>query len=46
MPLPRRPASSLITMGQQISVVAKPSPTPGILRFEANRNLTGQGHES
>ena len=33
-------------MGQQISVVAKPSPTPGILRFEANRNLTGQGHES
>ena len=32
-------------MGQQIAVVAKPSPTPGVLRFEANRNLTGQGHE-
>ena len=33
-------------MGQQIAVVAKPSPTPGIMRYEANRNLTGMGHES
>jgi hypothetical protein len=33
-------------MGQQIAVVAKPSPTPGVVRFEANRNLTGMGHES
>jgi hypothetical protein len=33
-------------MGQQIAVVAKPSHTPGVLRFEANRNLTGMGHES
>ena len=33
-------------MGQQIAVVAKPSSTPGIIRFEANRNLTGQGHET
>ena len=32
-------------MGQQIAVVAKPSSTPGLLRFEANRNLTGMGHE-
>ncbi|MEN9821970.1 MAG: hypothetical protein RLZ04_396 [Actinomycetota bacterium] len=32
-------------MGQQIAVVAKPSRTPGVLRFEANRNLTGSGHE-
>jgi len=32
-------------MGQQIAVVAKPSSTPGVVRFEANRNLTGQGHE-
>ena len=32
-------------MGQQIAVVAKPSPQPGLLRFEANRNLTGMGHE-
>jgi hypothetical protein len=33
-------------MGQQIAVVAKPSPTPGMMRYEANRNLTGMGHES
>ncbi|MBI4935664.1 MAG: hypothetical protein HY828_17415 [Actinobacteria bacterium] len=33
-------------MGQQIAVVAKPSPTPGVVRYEANRNLTGMGHES
>jgi hypothetical protein len=33
-------------MGQQIAVVAKPSPTPGVMRYEANRNLTGMGHES
>ncbi len=32
-------------MGQQIAVVAKPSSNPGVLRFEANRNLTGMGHE-
>ena len=32
-------------MGQQIAVVAKPSSNPGVVRFEANRNLTGQGHE-
>ncbi|MFM7253859.1 MAG: hypothetical protein ACKO27_12455 [Ilumatobacteraceae bacterium] len=33
-------------MGQQIAVVATPSSTPGVLRFEANRNLTGMGHET
>jgi hypothetical protein len=32
-------------MGQQITVVAKPSPRPGVLRLETNRNLTGMGHE-
>ncbi|MEI8238118.1 MAG: hypothetical protein WCI22_01750 [Actinomycetota bacterium] len=32
-------------MGQQIAVVAKPSRTPGVVRYEANRNLTGMGHE-
>lgn len=32
-------------MGQQIAVVEKPSPKQGVLRFEANRNLTGMGHE-
>ena len=32
-------------MGQMVSVVEKRSSTPGIVRFEANRVLTGQGHE-
>jgi hypothetical protein len=32
-------------MGQQIAVVAKPSRTKGVMRYEANRNLTGMGHE-
>jgi hypothetical protein len=32
-------------MGQMVSVVEKRSSTPGIIRFEANRTLTGQGHE-
>ena len=32
-------------MGQPITVVEKPSHTPGIARFETNRSLTGMGHE-
>jgi hypothetical protein len=32
-------------MGQQIAVVEKQSSFPGVVRFEANRNLTGMGHE-
>jgi hypothetical protein len=32
-------------MGQPISVVRKPSPAAGSLRFEINRTLTGMGHE-
>ena len=32
-------------MGQMVSVVEKRSSIPGVLRFEANRSLTGQGHE-
>jgi hypothetical protein len=32
-------------MGQLVSVVEKQSTTPGVVRFEANRNLTGMGHE-
>jgi hypothetical protein len=32
-------------MGQQITVVSKPSPRPGVVRLETNRNLTGMGHE-
>ncbi len=32
-------------MGQPITVLEKPSTTPGIIRYEVNRNLTGTGHE-
>jgi hypothetical protein len=32
-------------MGQPVAVVEKPSATPGLVRFEANRNLTGMGHD-
>lgn len=32
-------------MGQQITVVEKPSATPGVVRFETNRSITGMGHE-
>jgi hypothetical protein len=33
-------------MGQLVAVTEKPSSIPGVLRFEANRTLTGQGHET
>jgi hypothetical protein len=32
-------------MGQPITVVQKPSSTPGVERFEINRSITGMGHE-
>jgi hypothetical protein len=32
-------------MGQSVTVVAKHSSNPEILRFEINRSLTGMGHE-
>ncbi len=32
-------------MGQDVTVVEKPSSNPEVLRFEINRSLTGQGHE-
>ncbi len=32
-------------MGQPVAVVEKQSATPGVVRFEANRSLTGMGHE-
>jgi hypothetical protein len=32
-------------MGQPITVTEKRSATPGVVRFETNRNLTGMGHE-
>ncbi|MGD9705523.1 MAG: hypothetical protein AB7Q42_01770 [Acidimicrobiia bacterium] len=32
-------------MGQPVAVVEKPSSTPGVVRYEANRSLSGQGHD-
>ena len=32
-------------MGQAVAVVEKPTSTPGVVRFELNRSLTGMGHE-
>lgn len=32
-------------MGQLVAVTEKPSSTPGVVRFEVNRTLSGQGHE-
>ena len=32
-------------MGQLVDVTEKPSTTPGVVRFELNRTLSGQGHE-
>jgi hypothetical protein len=32
-------------MGQRITVIEKPSSTPGVLRYELNRNLSGMGHK-
>lgn len=32
-------------MGQPVSVLEKPTATPGVVRFETNRAFTGTGHE-
>ncbi len=32
-------------MGQPVAVVEKRSPLPNVIRYEANRTLTGMGHE-
>lgn len=32
-------------VGQLVAVTERPSPLPGIVRFELNRALTGMGHE-
>lgn len=32
-------------MGQNVTVVTKPSSDPEVVRFEINRSLTGMGHE-
>jgi len=41
----RLPGTIAATMGQPITVIETPSATPGTVRFEINRNLTGMGHE-
>ena len=33
-------------MGQPVTVIEKPSATPGVIRFEINRTLSGMGHET
>lgn len=33
------------TMGQLVGVVEKQSATPGVVRFELNRTLSGMGHQ-
>ena len=38
-------ASVTPAMGQPVAVVEKPSTSPGVVRFEPNRTLTGMGHE-
>ena len=37
--------SSFDAMGQPITVIRKPTTQKGTVRFEANRSLTGMGHE-
>jgi hypothetical protein len=32
-------------MGQAVAVTEKKTATPGVVRFELNRSLTGMGHE-
>ena len=32
-------------MGQPVTVIEKPSATPGVVRFEINRSITGMGIE-
>lgn len=36
---------SFLPMGQPITVTRKPTTRKGTVRFEANRSLTGMGHE-
>ncbi len=37
---------AFVRMGQPVAVTLKRSAEPGRVRFELNRSLTGQGHES
>lgn len=45
IPERRWPPGIVSDMGQMVGVIEKPSSIPGVVRFEANRTLTGQGHE-
>ena len=38
-------STTFVAMGQPVAVVEKQSAIPGIVRFVANRSLTGMGHE-
>ena len=42
---PLRAVPSFGPMGQPITVTRKPTTRKGTVRFEANRSLTGMGHE-
>ena len=33
-------------MGQPVTVIEKASATPGVVRYEINRTITGMGHET
>ncbi len=39
------PTCTLRAMGQMVAVTEQPSSSPGVVRFELNRALTGMGHE-
>jgi hypothetical protein len=32
-------------VGQPVAVIEKPTPIPGVIRYETNRVLSGMGHE-
>jgi hypothetical protein len=36
---------SIRAVGQPVTVIEKPSGTPGVIRYETNRVLSGMGHE-
>ena len=38
--------TTLLHMGQPVAVEHKPAVAPTVVRFETNRSLTGQGHET
>lgn len=42
----RRHTTSLAGMGQPVAVEQRPGVASTVVRFETNRSLTGQGHES